>query len=319
MEDIPLLCPGCLNRIERLNMAYRCNVCMHEYPVRDGVVCFLKENNKFYEGTYDSTVNITFNNEKSLKAILFFDLYRDPYLRAIRKYTKAPEDILDIGCSGGIKYLAQKNRVAGLDLSFNSLRKAAKFYNTTVQADCLKLPFPDETFDKVINSYIFEHISNKGKRILLTQINRVLKYKGLIIFIFDCDNNNPLFRYFKKDTALYKKCFIERNYHYGLEMASENIRLISQAGFSILEYRALNKTPLQYLPVYDWMEPYKNKSRILSFVNSMAKWARKSKLFWVPYYTALSWFDTAIEKLFPLNYARILLVVAQKSIAQSNG
>lgn len=311
-ESLSLICPYCFSDLVLFSSAYRCNSCMREYPLKEGVVCFLDSDDKFYEGTYTATINVTFRSERSLNAILYFYFYREPYLKAIRKHVKSSGIILDIGCGGGTRYLAQKGEVVGLDLSFGSLKKVTGFYKMAVQANALKLPFPDKTFDLITGSYNFEHFLPDEKQVLLGQMNRVLKPGGKIILLFDCDNNNPLFRWFKKDRELYQKCFIEHDHHYGLQLPSINLGLIEKAGFSIIEYKALNKTPLQYLPVYGWMTPYGTKSKLVSFVSNLASFVGKKKVLWVPYYALINWFDAIIERLLPLDYARVLLVIAQK-------
>ncbi len=311
-KNISLICPNCSQRLLEADSAYKCFTCLRKYPVSQGVVCFLGGDDVFYEGAYDATVNITFKSQKSLKALLFFHIYREPYFNFIKKYAKTGSIILDIGCGGGTRYLTQKGQVVGLDLSFSSLKKATGFYKMAVQANALKLPFPNDTFDLITSGYLLEHFSPEEKPFFLSEINRVLKPEGRTILIFDCDNNNPLFRWFKKDKQLYQRCIVEHDHHYGLQKPSTNLGLIENAGFSILQHRALNKTPFHYTAVYGWMEPYKDKSRIASFVTSFASFVRKRKFLWVPYHSAVNWLDGIAERLLPLDYARILLVALRK-------
>jgi SAM-dependent methyltransferase len=310
---IQLSCPTCQGALSQTENSYRCHQCLSLFPVQDGVVTFLKEGDEFYEGAYDATVNITFANEKSLKAFLYFHLYREPYLNAIRRYARPPAAILDLGCGGGTRYLAQKGTVAGLDLSFASLKKTPGFYDQAVQADALNLPFPDDTFDLVTSSFAFEHFLPAEKPALLSQIYRVLKPGGRIIFLFDCDNHNALFRWLKKEETWYQEGIVENDHHYGLQWASVNLGLIEQSGFVLLEHRGLNKTPVQYLPVYGWIKKYQSKSKLIFIATRVAAQIARYKVLWVPYHTLVNWLDLACEPFFPLDYARVLLVVAEKT------
>jgi SAM-dependent methyltransferase len=312
MESFCLICPDCSLILDQSISAFKCNGCMREYPIREGVVCFLDRSDEFYEGAYDATINITFERGRSLKGLLYFHLYREPYLSAIRKYARSGSTILDLGCGGGTRYLSQKGDVVGVDLSFGSLRKAATFYNIGIQADALKLPFPAETFDLITGCYCFEHFPREGKQYLLKQMYRVLKPGGRVILIFDCDNDNPLFRWLKRDRKLFRECFVEHDHHYGLETASANLELIKDEGFSILKYKGINKTIFQYLPVYGWMAPYRNKSKLISFACCVFSICARHKALWIPYYTLINNFDRMVEDMVPLDYARVLLVVGQK-------
>ncbi len=97
-------------------------------------------------------------------------------------------------------------------------------------------------------------------------------------------------------------------------MPSENLSLIKEAGFSVVKYRALNKTLLQYLAVYSWIAPYAHRSMMAAFAHRMGTLLNKSKLAWAPYNMLINWFDTMIEGFLPLDHARVLLVVAEKPV-----
>jgi len=104
--------------------------------------------------------------------------------------------VLDLGCGEGrhvlAAYLADEVDVVGVDLSLADLRNAQqKFQEFTADhpqagersfnlstADALRLPFADDTFDKVICSEVLEHIPDY--RSALAEIQRVLKPGGLL-------------------------------------------------------------------------------------------------------------------------------------------
>ena len=310
---IDITCPTCKNFLLKNKDSYKCPNCGGSYEIKNNVVCLLADADDFYENAYTATTNITFSDDyNSLKARLFFDIYRDPYFYAIRKYSRSLHKILDVGCGGGVRYLAQKGAVAGLDISFGSLKKVSSFYSIATKASALDMPFANDTFNLIVSSYNFEHFHPSEKSILLSEIFRILKPDGRLIFLFDCDNNNFLFRYFKRDSILYKQNIIDKDKHCGLELASKNIERFCFSGFTVEEAIGLNKTALQNLAVYSWLEPYSSKSIVVKYVCNFALFISKYKILWVGYNLFLNWFDRIIEKALPLDHSRILLIVAKK-------
>ena len=92
--------------------------------------------------------------------------------------------ILDVGCADGAMMIycgLQGAEVYGQDLDANSIKGAnevLKRLNIKGEAlcgDAAALRFPDNSFDGVISSDFFEHISNDTKVRVLREILRVLK------------------------------------------------------------------------------------------------------------------------------------------------
>jgi ubiquinone/menaquinone biosynthesis C-methylase UbiE len=95
--------------------------------------------------------------------------------------------LLDIGASTGImdNYLAGSlGKVTGTDIDEAAIRIAKERHKKTnlrfMVADALDLPFPDESFDIVICSQVYEHVPDSDK--LLEEIFRVLKHDGICYF-----------------------------------------------------------------------------------------------------------------------------------------
>ncbi len=103
------------------------------------------------------------------------------------------DKLLDVGCGEGrhvIHACLEHNIVGiGVDLSLRDLKITAerfspfaaynpKSYFSIQQTDATKLPFADETFDKIICSEVLEHIENYQG--VLQEIKRVLKPNGIL-------------------------------------------------------------------------------------------------------------------------------------------
>ena len=93
------------------------------------------------------------------------------------------KQVLDLGCyNGRIGCLlkAAGNKVFGVDLSEQALRKAKEKGITCLRADASEsLPIKDNTFDVVIAAEIIEHVFNLEN--FIVEIKRVLKTDGFLI------------------------------------------------------------------------------------------------------------------------------------------
>lgn len=104
------------------------------------------------------------------------------------------ERILDLGCGEGrhalTAYALAEVESIGVDLSFEDLMTALQRFKDFAEpdngskslfitlADGRYLPFPADSFDKVICSEVLEHIEDHN--VVLAEINRVLKVGGML-------------------------------------------------------------------------------------------------------------------------------------------
>jgi ubiquinone/menaquinone biosynthesis C-methylase UbiE len=107
--------------------------------------------------------------------------------------------ILDVGCGTGRSrriYLDRSARYAGIDLSLGALRLARRRFadSSWLQADALRLPFRDGSFDVVAFSSVLHHVGDR--RTALAEAFRVLRPGGWA-FAFDPNLLHPAMLLFR--------------------------------------------------------------------------------------------------------------------------
>jgi len=108
-----------------------------------------------------------------------------------QSYIKEGDSILDLGCGNGrlLEFFSDKNiDYVGVDNSEKLIERAIdKFSKSSIKpkfvvADALKLPFKDESFDKVFSVAVLHHIpSSEYRRRFFEEARRVLKPGGILI------------------------------------------------------------------------------------------------------------------------------------------
>ena len=98
--------------------------------------------------------------------------------RIILDFAKPNASVLDIGC-GSSRIILDLPNAVGLDILIQKLRWLRPKHGKLVCASCLSLPFPNESFEVVINSEVIEHLPDNP--VILEEMWRILQPGGTLI------------------------------------------------------------------------------------------------------------------------------------------
>src|SRR5690242_3180454 len=126
--------------------------------------------------------------------------------RAINHMNIQPTDrVLDLGIGTGVSlnFYPNRGRIIGVDLSAGMLREARKkiaerglTHATVFQADALRLPFGDDTFDHVFISHVISVVSDPYQ--LVREAQRVAKPNARIVIVNHFQSTNRFIALFEK-------------------------------------------------------------------------------------------------------------------------
>ena len=178
-----LVCPECRAGLSVGPAALKCAACPKEYPVRDGIPCFVELDpnalpfrEEYFEFWFNRE-NTHFWHVGRKEAIFAF---AEPFLKERRTDPTALTGI-EVGIGNGnvtTEFVRHGMAMQGADLFYSSLQFCRKRLNIPLyQADLLKLPFRNK-FDFVGVYDIIEHI--KDDRKTLRNIYEALKPGGLV-------------------------------------------------------------------------------------------------------------------------------------------
>jgi SAM-dependent methyltransferase len=314
--SVDLICPADAELLERADegSAYRCPACGGRYPVEKGVVRFLTDTDAFYEGRYLNTIRFVPRRETPLRAWPLWQI-SSGWIWAARAHVPAGGTVVEIGCASGVAYFAHRYRMVGIDLSHASLARIAELYHTCLQADVTRaIPLPDASVDGIFSSFVWEHIPPDRKPRALAEMARVLRPGGKLVFLYDVESDNPLYRWMKRrDSDLYREVLIEREGHEGWQTPEENRALFEQHGFQVLEHRGKEKlliSPAMYDKVREfggWMRPFAELG-----------YRFKSAPLFYAYNGAVRVLDETLGAVLPTAWSRVMVSVCQKGRADGH-
>lgn len=118
--------------------------------------------------------------------------------RLIRQYfqSNSNERVLDFGCgTGEFSPLFLESQYTGIDVDPKNIAYAKKHHKGKfLIADGRRLPFANESFDKVLVVGVFHHLSTEDCRLAFKEIKRVLKRSGQLLIMEDTHSKRFLVR-----------------------------------------------------------------------------------------------------------------------------
>ena len=305
-----LVCPSDRTTLEMKESEWTCARCGRVYPEDANVVRFLDTEDTFYEGAYLNRVHFLPEDEK-LRHVWPVWLINNGYLWRVRRNVREGSTVLELGCAGGIAYFARRYQMIGLDVSMSSLRQAGEIYDKCIQADAAAMiPLADNSVDAVASSFFWEHIPPVAKRAILSELRRVLKPRGRLIFLYDVETKNPLISAMRRtSSSLYREEFIDRDGHLGYETPRANVETFRRGGFTVIEQLGLERTPLQSTTVYSkmrkWPQPFAAAGSLLHHLD-------RSRRALFPYIGVLRAVDETVGRILPDSWSRMALTVCEK-------
>lgn len=137
------------------------------------------------------------------------------------KYLTKKDRILDLGCNSGqlcLKIAKRVKQITGLDVDKNliNIAKSEALIKEISNARFLifdannKLPFRNNSFDKVICSDVLEHLEKRDSA--LSELKRVLKPNGLLFLV--TDNPDTSWKKLQKSVGLFYYADADHKYEY---------------------------------------------------------------------------------------------------------
>ena len=133
---------------------------------------------------------------------------------------KSGNKVLEVGCGNGY-YLSLLNRIGiklsltGIDIDELALKDAKKFINDkkvkVMMASASKIPFPNDTFDKIVMSEVIEHVTDDEVKVL-KEVNRVLKPAGIFAGSVPYEKVITNMKHFFKKTGVHSILFPNINH-----------------------------------------------------------------------------------------------------------
>jgi SAM-dependent methyltransferase len=169
--------------------------------------------------------------------------------------------------------------------------------------------------DAVVSSYFWEHILPEVKPRILSEVKRILRSGGKLIFLYDVETKNPVIRHYKaKDPALYERLFIEGDGHFGYQRPIRKPgKYLEKADFRVIAHKGMEKTWL--------LSPSANTklAQFGAFGSGLLTWASRlgQKPFFYSYTALMRIIDTLICPWLPADWARIDLVVCETNDLES--
>src|SRR3954463_9755730 len=154
----------------------------------------------------ESTTKLIYDIHSNFYDATFGRLVRKRIARAIEHMNILEKELvldLGIGTGASLPFYPQHGRVIGVDLSSGMLLQARKkieqrgmTHATVFQADAMKLPFADDTFDHVFISHVISVVSDPYQ--LVREAQRGARPNARIVMVNHFQSTNRFIAMFEK-------------------------------------------------------------------------------------------------------------------------
>jgi SAM-dependent methyltransferase len=301
-----LICQECCGEI--CILCGLCFKCDKRVAIEQGVLRLLNVQNRFYEGAYCAQIHFSEASINKPLGRIILPFINYGYLKKILDTIEPGGQVLELGCGGGIQITGERYRVTAVDLSLTSLQAVPKSYQHRIQADVMEVNFIPNTFDAIVASCFFEHLTPDDKDRLLEKFYSWLKPEGYVVLLFDTESLNPFFKILRKFPDLYHQCIIAHDGHVGLQPATTNRLLFQKHGFVEKYGIGLNRT-IQHLPVYTWIKPYEKRLVWVGWLFSIASIFNYNRILAHGFTILVHLWDVTLGRVFPIDWSRLYLGV----------
>jgi SAM-dependent methyltransferase len=261
----------------------------------------------FYEGRWTSTDR----SSGSLRNLL---VKKERFF--IRQLRGTRGTVLDLGCGGGWSFFARLGKVAGLDLSHESLYSAGNIYALPAQASATALPFADESFDYVVSLDFLGHVPLQEKDVVLAEINRVLRPGAATLHYIETLSDDPLNAFARRYPELYERYLIAPEGHVGIEPPAETFARFRVRGFEPMREVAAYKGLVyveRFIQYFD--NEYREKSALLRLIVALLRPIAQVKPLALAANLAITGAFELFDRLLPQSWAGGVLVSYVKPAA----
>lgn len=235
-----------------------------------------------YQLNYSETQPKTYNEAaRSVKARKIISILNDFF----RNKSINEMHLLDIGSSTGyITHILSQDfaSTVGIDIDENGVDFAQKKFSGEklrfLLQDSMDIQFPDNTFDVVNCTQIYEHVPDSKR--LISEIYRVLKPGGICFFaagnrinFMEPHYKLPLLSVFPKFIAhRYVRLFRNANYYYETHLTYWGLKELVR-DFNVVDYTIkVIEDPIKYHAT-DMLKPGSIVQKMVLFILKIAYWA----------------------------------------------
>lgn len=186
----------------------------------------------------------------------FFNVKNSEYEKYF-KFFNGCKKIVDVGCGMGNFAVKDPKRIVGIDHNEDSVNKARERGCNVLKSDVLNTKFEDGEFDGAFCAHLIEHFDYADALKLLSEINRILKSKGVFVLV----------------APLLSKTFYNNFTHikpYNPEAVMNYLSQTMQTNYAHVGEYKLRRLIYRYQPIYyPLTNPILHKGGIKKFIQTI--------------------------------------------------